>query len=898
MFLSVKVGVSMSVLRQTKLSPLLIVSILIFPLFCFGASDRITAPIVPTEIARLVGGVPLKAQPQFDRGPVDPSLKLSYMTLLTVPSISQRKTIDRLLAQQQDPQSPLYHTWLTPAQYADRFGLNSNDIHKIVLWLQSQGFTIIKVARARNFVVFSGTAVQVESTFLTPIHKFEVDAKMHFSNTTSPSVPAALAGIVSGIRGLSNFRPKSHVIHSKPGYTLPVSGGNAYFLAPGDIATIYDISPLYSTAIDGTGQTLAVMGQTDVYFADLDDFRNYFGLARFTCTNNSNGVITACNATNFKYVLVNADPGTPSTNDLAEADLDIEWSGAVARNAQIIYVNAPDPNGNGVWDSWYYAVDQNVSPVITMSYGQCELMEAEDGSSGEGAFSSDEAELKQANSEGITFMNSSGDDGAAGCDNQTNYPTGGYALSYPASSPEVTGVGGTLIPYANYTSTYWGTSNSSTGGSALEYIPEEGWNDAQEWSEYCAAFPSDSSCTSNPGLSSWATAQESYLGVVATGGGLSNCVTESAGVCAIPPNGGFPQPSWQSGLAIPGQSTAVRFSPDVSLLASVYWPGYIVCTPIEEVEQPSNDTNSVCADGIADALNTYQATFGGTSISTPIFAGIVTLINDYEVKNGLQSAAGLGNINPKLYQMAAADPDAFHKITSGSNGAYCQPDTPANQPSALQCPSSGFLGFDASNYDATTGYNLVTGLGSVDANNLATNWSGSSGSPDYSVSASPSGVTVSAGQSGTSTITVSASDGFSGTVSLSCSVSSSTAKMGCSLSPLSVSLSSTMTTATATITVTTTASDVRTGYLLSESNLGPGLLAKLGLVACVGLLVMPGPARRRKSRLSLVLLSLLSFGMSCGGGGNSGTPDGSYMVTVTGTSGSKVHTATVSISVQ
>jgi subtilase family serine protease len=888
----------MSSFRQITSCSLSMVSILILSLRCFGASDRIATPIVSTEMVRLSAGVPLQAQPQFDRGPVDPSLKLSYMTLLTAPSNSQRKAIDRLLAEQLDPQSPLYHKWLTPAQYADRFGLSSNDMRKIVLWLESKGFTVLDVARARNFVVFSGTAELAESAFLTPIHSFEVKGEMHFSNISPPSIPAALSGIVTGIRGLSNFRPRPHEVHSKPGYTLPVSGGDAYFLAPGDIATIYDIDPLYSAGVDGSGQTLAVMGQTDVYFADLDDFRNYFGLARFTCTDNSNDIITACSATNFKYVLVNSDPGTPSTNDLAEADIDIEWSGAVARNAQIIYVNAPDPNGNGVWDAWYYAVDQNLSPVITMSYGQCELAEAEDGSSGEGTFSSDEAELKQANSEGITFMNSSGDGGAAECDYQSNDPTGGYAVSYPASSPEVTGVGGTLIPYTNYTSTYWGTSNGASGGSALEYIPEGGWNDAQEWSEYCTAYPSDSTCSSNPGLSSWATAQENYIGVVASGGGLSNCVTETSGICATPPSGGFPQPSWQSGLSIPGQSTAVRFSPDVALLASVYWPGYIVCTPVEEVQQGSTDTNSVCANGIANALTTYEPIFGGTSVSTPIFAGIVTLINDYLVENGLESTAGLGNINPNLYKMAAATPDAFHKITTGSDGAYCQPNTPANQPSALQCPSSGFLGFNASDYDATTGYNLVTGLGSVDANNLVNNWSGSSGSADYSLSASPSSITVATGQSGTSTITVSASNGFSGTVSLSCSVSSSTAEISCSLSPSSISLSSTTTSATATLTITTTGSDARIAYdPSSRKRLSAWLPANLSIMACAGLLVLPRRRPNRKSMLLLIFLGLLACGMSCGGGGSSGTPKGSYTATVTGTSGSKTHTATVSIDV-
>ena len=886
----------MSLFRSVVFVSLSVLLTLISFLPAFAATDRIAGPIVGAQRVRLAAGVPATAQPQFDRGPVDPVLQLSSMTLLTAPSPSQTKGLDRLLAQQQDPQSSLYHKWLAPAQYGERFGLSANDVRKIVLWLQSEGFRVLNVARAQNFVVFSGNAAQVESAFLTPIHGFDVEGERHFSNTVPPSIPAALSGIVTGIRGLSNFRPKSQAIHSKPRYTLPVSGGNIYSLAPGDIATIYDIAPLYSANVDGTGQTLAVIGQTDVYFADLDDFRNYFGLSRFTCTANSSDVITACSTTNFKYVLVNSDPGVPSTNDLAEADLDIEWSGAIARNAQVIYVNAPDPNSQGVWDAWYYAVDHDVAPVITMSYGQCELMEAAAGSTGKGTFASDETELKQANSEGITFMNASGDSGAAGCDFQTTYPTGGYAVSYPASSPEVTGVGGTLIPYGDYTSTYWSTDNSATGGSATQYIPEEGWNDAQEWSEYCTAFPSAYPCTSNPGLSSWATAQ-SYknIGVLASGGGLSNCVTATGGVCGTPPSGGFPQPSWQAKLAIPGQSTAVRFSPDVSLLASVYWPGYIVCTPIEEVETNSNQTTSVCANGIANDLNTYSV-FGGTSVATPIFAGIVTLINGYLVKNGIQSTPGLGNINPNLYQMAVSYPAAFHKITTGSNGAYCAPQTPANQPGALQCPANGFLGFDASNYDSTTGYNLVTGLGSVDANALATNWSGNSSMPDYSVSASSSSVTVSAGQSGTSTITVSATHGFSGTIDLSCHMSSSTAAMSCSLSPTSITLGGSTTSATAALTVSTTASSARRVHLGAL----PGVwFAGFG-AATLGFVIVgfPGLRSRRSATLGLLLLMIVGL-VGCGSGNpNNETPAGVYTVTVTGSNGSTTRTTIVTVTVQ
>jgi subtilase family serine protease len=172
----------------------LILCILIFSTVSFAAApDRITGPIVSGQLIKLSAGVPMKARSQYDQGPADPSIELSYMTLLTVPSASQQRAITRLLAQQQDPRSSLYHKWLTPEQYADRFGLSPNDIQKITTWLQSKGFSILEVARARNFIVFSGTAAQAESAFQTQIHNFKVNGEMHFSNTTPPMIPAALS---------------------------------------------------------------------------------------------------------------------------------------------------------------------------------------------------------------------------------------------------------------------------------------------------------------------------------------------------------------------------------------------------------------------------------------------------------------------------------------------------------------------------------------------------------------------------------------------------------------------------------------------------------------------------------------------------------------------------------
>lgn len=813
---------------------------LFLPLFastlCFAAQpDRIAGRIDSSPSVPLARSLHRKALPQYDQGPVDPSFLLDYVTLVMAPSVSQQQALDQLLAQQQDRTSPNFHKWLTPEQYAARFGLSQNDMNKITAWLKSQGLQIVTVGGGRNSVVFSGTVGQIQSAFGTEIHHYDVNGEKHIANSTPVEVPAALGVVVTEIRGLTDFRPKptyARPLHSgnspgpHPGYTATISGSTFYFLAPGDIATIYDINPLYGAnpAIDGTGQKLAIIGETDVYLDDIADFRSGFALNAITgCTTNTAGVVTACNATNFKYALAagSTDPGVVyNCGDLGEADLDIEWSGAIARNAQIIFVNSPlvyDSNcnivsGGGVNAALAAAINPPtgppLAPVISMSYGLCEP-DAE----------SLETELQQGNAEGVTIMNSSGDVAAAACDyNPTQssvpYTTGavnGLAVSYPASSPEVTGVGGTSIPpepTTNYSPTYWSASNGSTGGSALSTLEalEAGWNDDAAFAQFCLDNASLAFCLNGgpPAVAGWVkitsaeTAQED-IWLSGGGGGVSNCFTEtSGGICEA----GFTQPTWQNALKIPGLTSpqdTYRYVPDVSLLASPNYPGYILCTP-------QSGTTSVCSPGgtvgITNAVDAFSLV-GGTSASTPIFAGIVTLLNQY------LGSPGLGNINPTLYALAATPSNgngAFHPIKTGTNDVYCAVNMPAGQPADVICPPAGVFGFSATNFDTTTGYNLVTGLGSVDADKLAVAWQASL-APDFALTAgtlTPS--SVSAGQSATATLTIAPVKGSTGTV-VNFSPSSCAglpAGATCSFNPAAVTFTGT-TDATTILTVSTVA---------------------------------------------------------------------------------------------
>ena len=757
--------------------------LLFAPILCFAAqADRISGPIDPNQKIALAGNIHPLAKPEYDQGPVEPTLQFSSITVVMAPSPTQQAALDQLLAQQQDRTSPNYHKWLTPEQYADRFGLSQNDVNKVALWLQSEGLTVLRVARGRNAIVVSGTAAQIQSAFSTEIHRYNVRGEQHIANAVPVSIPSALSGIVTGVRGLTNFRLKPMYVRAAPAahprYTTTIQGSTNYFIAPGDLATLYDLTKLYTatpTPIDGTGQQLAIIGQTDIYLADINDFRSGFGLSTIpsSCTTDSSGIVDSpCNTTNFEYILAGTDYGVSVFGDIIEADLDLEWSGATARNAQIIFVNAPissDGTSGGVDVALRYAIDNAVAPVISMSYGLCES-ESEPGS----GISSMEALLQQANTEGITVMNSAGDTGAFACDDSPPNPTNastvnppyegaefGIAVNYPASSPEVTGVGGTSIPLADFTITYWSSTNAADGGSALATLigQEAAWNDDPVFAQVCRGDPTNSFCENGgpPAVTGWvpltstATAEQVQedVWISSGGGGVSNCYTETAeGICEA----GFPRPAFQSAISISGVPTTERLVPDVSLLASPNFPGYIICTPMNALTGSGTNTGSSCASGIATAVDTNFSLVGGTSAASPVFAGIISLVNQY------LGTAGLGNINQTLYDLAKTYPSSFRRITSGDNDVYCQSGTPSGQPTGVICPSAGVAGFNFTPADSNTGYNLVAGLGSVDAYNLAANWQSS-----QSTTGQPTSITISTNAT-TGTVYQGASVTFTATV--------------------------------------------------------------------------------------------------------------------------------------
>jgi subtilase family serine protease len=513
----------------------------------------------------------------------------------------QDAALEQLLVEQQDPQSANYHRWLTPEEFGAQFGVAQEDLDVIANWLEGHGFRVNGIARGRRSIEFSGTAGQVENAFHTEIHRYLVDGVGHVANATDVAIPDALAGVVGGVASLHDFhaRPLHHVVGQpmlpgnpaagSPAAQTDLSGGS-HGLSPYDFATIYDLTPLWTAGYTGAGQTIAVVADTNVKLTDATAFRSLFGLG----------------ANNVTVVLNGKDPGVVSGEE-TEADLDMEWSGGVAKGAAIkLVVSANTNSSDGITLSAQYIVDNNLAPVMSLSYGLCE---ADMGTANAFYYSL----WSQAASQGISVFVATGDSGSAGCDapqstgskgqNTTTPASGGFAVNGLASSPYNVAVGGT--EFNEGSGSYWNTANGTNDVSAKSYIPEVVWNE-----------------------SSYTTSGASGNGLWAGGGGYSTL---------------YPTPAWQTGKGVPTVDPVGgghhRYLPDVSLSAAGH-DGYLVY--------------------IEGSL--YLV--GGTSASTPSMAGIMAILVQ-------RAGARQGNPNLKFYPIAAQTPSAYHDITTGTNAVPC-----------------------------------------------------------------------------------------------------------------------------------------------------------------------------------------------------------------------------------
>jgi len=612
-------------------------------------ASRIGA-IDESSLVVLRGNRPPLAVPANDQGEASATLPMNRMLLVLRRDATAESSLQQLLAAQQDKSSSSFHQWLSPAQFGQSYGTSPGDLQKLTAWLASHGFRVTRISPGGMAIEFSGTAAQVKEAFHTPIHSYLVNGEKHYANAFDPQIPAALTPVVAGVASLHNF-PKQSALRVlgtahrvagtslwQPDFTFSGPAGTQHFLAPGDFAKIYNTAALYQAGINGSGQSLAIVARNNINLSDVQIFRIAFGLP----------------PNDPQIILDGPDPGNLGGPEETEADLDLEWSGAIAPNATIKFVVSASTNStDGVDLSALYIVDNNLAPVMSASFSECESSLGQT----ESAFFNNLWE--QAAAQGITVVVSSGDSGPAGCDsaNQTTPATGGLAVSGLASTPFNVAVGGTQFDENGADSTYWSTTNNPDQSSVLSYIPEVVWNESCGDPNQCGTFS-----------------------LFASSGGASSL---------------YSKPSWQVGTGVPNDGK--RDLPDVSLDAAGGHDAYLLCQ------------DGICTTNSSGQLVNAELV-GGTSAAAPSFAAILTLI--VQKTNSRQ-----GQANFVLYPLAA-----------GESLANCNSNAPPQSQCIFNDVTQGNNSVPGqTGATATTGYDLGTGWGSVNAANLASSWQNQTG---------------------------------------------------------------------------------------------------------------------------------------------------------------------------
>ena len=444
-----------------------------------------------------------------------------------------------LVARQQDPRSPDYRRWLTPEEFAARFGVPDAAWTAAQRWLLARGFTDVRPWPGRLAISFRGPARRVERAFRVRLYEHRWRGEKRMAPAGVPALRAFAGSVPRAVLGLDDFaRVRPHAR----------ANGRDY-LAPMDVATVFGLGTVHAAGTTGAGVRIAILAISDFDEGLVGVFRRGFGLPPGT----------------VEKRFASANPGT--TSAAIESLLDTQWAGAAAPGARLLVEIAASDSSLALAEALMDVVSHNLAPVVSMSLGVCEP-----------SLGSVQAALfddlfRQAAAQGQSVLVSSGDGGAADCPDVRE-----PAVNALASSPSVTGVGGTVIDPL-----------FDADGNATGYGGEVAWNEGA---------------------------------AAASGGGLSVL---------------FPRPDYQTAVGLaPGPARGV---PDVAFPASATNPGFAVVT--------ESSGRGVLV--------------GGTSVGTPIWAGMIALL--------VERHGRLGSLNPELYRLGLAEPAVFHDVTTPSRAS-------------------------------------------------------------------------------------------------------------------------------------------------------------------------------------------------------------------------------------
>jgi subtilase family serine protease len=737
------------------------------PEFRTAARRLVNGEIDRGRTAQVRGGIAPAVARAEDLGRRDPTARIESLQLLLKRPAERQAAFDAQVEALHQRGGASFHHWLTPELVGSEFGPAAADIATLRSFLEAEGFTVNEVGTGGMYIDFTGTVAQVEQSFHTEIHNLRLGSdagehrgEQHYSAVREAQIPEALTGLVAGFVSLGDV-PSVHTNYHRSvppagravrpaamtGNPLDTVSSSNYAVGPQDFYTIYNENQLLTqtTPIDGSGVTIALLEESAIDTTDVTNFRQMFGVLPNTPVSLvvDNGFHNGCTA-----------PAKLKTNgEEGEAILDVEWAGAVAPGANLIFVQcAASGTTGGIFVSAEAVINHNMADIMSLSYGDWE-----------GQSPTQDALVKdlweQAAAQGQTVVVSSGDTGPATQDGDTGANVASHGITSSSFSTTAWNVsaGGTdfMDTYngregdsAFGIGTFWNSGNATGLSSAKSYVPEMTWNDTCASSIYNA----QQNGAGSDGATLCSTTTSGSLYLVAGGGGPSKL---------------YARPSWQTGTVFGLPTTAAapnRLQPDVSLFAANgFW----------NHDLPSYQVDS---GGVLYA--------GGTSFVAPQLAGVFALVMQ-------KTGERLGQPNYVLYNMAGSEFGVNSFTGSGCNGSGASGvGTTASLPGAgcvfydvqtgnisvdcvagttncysLSGASFGILStsttIELPAYPTGQGWDMATGLGSLNIANLVNHWQDASAggalfTPTVSVTATaasytyglPSAITYTATASG------------------------------------------------------------------------------------------------------------------------------------------------------
>jgi len=553
--------------------------------------------------------------------------------------------IDSLLASLYNPASPRYHQWLTTGEFTNLFAPSATQIAQVRAYLAQAGLSV--GATSTPFLLqATGTTAQIEAAFRTTIDNY-VSARgtSFFQNSSAAQVPAGLASLISGVVGLSNtVQLHSHVVTTNAaarsaGKPTPKygAGPGGSGLTPSQTASLYGASQVYKLGNKGMGKgaTLAVFELSGYTPSDITTYeQRFFGSSEHVQLVNINvdgGPITPQCPTGDMCgpfgppPCANGCDSADYSGDI-EVNADIETQIAIApRIDRILVYNAPnDFNGTTELDEYYRIASDDLADSISSSWGLCEQ------DAGLSVIKAESIAFKQMAAQGQSMFAAAGDTGAFDCLRGSGYP--GLSVDDPPSQPFVTSVGGTSFgtfdPGSNQHPTY------PTGAETV-------WNVLDQCNSNnlgaCATYGAGGGGVSTV----WARPWYQY------GPGVTSSLSQTSPYCSQAAAGKY-----------------CREAPDVSANADEFTPYAEYCTG-----DPA--TNSTCATFSSGQVPPGWFGIGGTSLSSPLWSGVIALWDSVH-------AGRFGNANAGLYTLFRSNSSSstyFHDITGknqteNTNGYY------------------------------------------------------------------------------------------------------------------------------------------------------------------------------------------------------------------------------------